>query len=81
MDLAKSSVLYHDTIETIEILLDEFDRLFPLLYPVSTSLCLCAYQREKLTMYMIVPYCILQDLELIKQIYEVLILVRITRKI
>ena len=81
MNLAESSVLYHGTIETIEILLDEFDRLFPLLYPVSTSIYLRAYQREKLTMNMIVPYCILQDLQLIKQIYEVLILVRITRKI
>lgn len=37
MNLAESSILHYDTIETIEFLLDEFDRLFPLLYPVSAS--------------------------------------------
>lgn len=35
MNLAESSSLCGDTIETIEFLLNEFDRLFPLLYPVS----------------------------------------------
>ena len=39
MSLAESSTLCHDTIETIELLLNEFDRLFPLLYPVSISSC------------------------------------------
>lgn len=35
MNLSESSVLCYDTIQTIELLLNEFDRLFPLLYPVS----------------------------------------------
>jgi hypothetical protein len=35
MALAESPVLYEETIETIEFLINEFDRLFPLLYPVS----------------------------------------------
>ncbi|CAF1233917.1 unnamed protein product [Adineta ricciae] len=33
MNLAESSVLHHDAIEIISALLDEFDRLFPLIYP------------------------------------------------
>jgi hypothetical protein len=35
MNSAESSVLCDDTIRTIEFLLNEFDRLFPILYPVS----------------------------------------------
>jgi hypothetical protein len=35
MALAESPVLYNETMETIEFLIDEFDRLFPLLYSVS----------------------------------------------
>ena len=37
MNLAESTILYEGSIETIEVLLAEFDRLFPLLYPVSTA--------------------------------------------
>lgn len=35
MNLAESSVLHQETIDNIEFLLNEFDKLFPLLYSVS----------------------------------------------
>ncbi len=35
MALAESPVLYDETIAAIEFLINEFDRLFPLLYSVS----------------------------------------------
>ena len=38
MALSESVVLSHHTIHTIECLLNEFDRLFPSLYSVSTSI-------------------------------------------
>jgi hypothetical protein len=47
MNLAESSTLCYDTIQTIDFLLNEFDRLFPLLYPVSILFCLhTRYERN-----------------------------------
>jgi hypothetical protein len=52
MNLAESSVLCHDTIQTIESLLNEFDRLFPLIYPVSIYYFAYKYiTKEKLDIY------------------------------
>lgn len=44
MALAESPVLFDETIATIEFLLDEFDRLFPLLYSVSVLYDIVLYK-------------------------------------
>lgn len=47
MNLSESTILHQETIDTIEMLLSEFDRRFPHLYPVSSNLLMLSRSRNE----------------------------------